>query len=152
MDPIILSVVEKDSMSSEEVLIDRYLDVFDTEITISPISVSRANLFDNVGKQIPFIEVVHATIFPYTLEVAFPFPKFIGWCRNQYSQEDKVVLNKQGSKVLCRVEILSIHNTLSIPESLSIVSKPFEEEKIIMVYRECLSEVKDLVFQTIVKP
>jgi hypothetical protein len=32
------------------------------------------------------------------------------------------------------------------------VSEPFEEENIIMVYRECPSEVKDLFLQTIVKP
>jgi hypothetical protein len=32
------------------------------------------------------------------------------------------------------------------------VSEPFEEEKLIMVYQECPSEVKNLFLQTIVKP
>jgi hypothetical protein len=32
------------------------------------------------------------------------------------------------------------------------MSEPFEEEKIIMVYRECPSEVKDLFLQKNVKP
>jgi hypothetical protein len=41
MDPIITSVTEQDPVSNEEALIDRDSDVFDTEITISPISVSR---------------------------------------------------------------------------------------------------------------
>jgi hypothetical protein len=103
MDPIITSVTEQDSVSNEEALIDRDSNVFDTEITISPISVSKANLSDNVGKQIRFLEVVQATIVPYVVKVVFPFPEFIGWCIEQYSQEEKVVFNKQGSEVLCRV-------------------------------------------------
>jgi hypothetical protein len=125
---------------------------FDTEITISPISVSRANLSDNVGRQIPFLEAVQASIVPYVVEVAFPFPEFIGWCAEQYSQEEKVVLNKLGSEVLCRVDSLSIRYALDIPESPSTVSEPFEEENLIMVYRECPPEVKNLFLQTIVKP
>jgi hypothetical protein len=39
-----------------------------------------------------------------------------------------------------------------MPETPSIVFEPFEEENIIMVYRECPSEVKNLFLQTIVKP
>jgi hypothetical protein len=152
MDPIIILVVEKDPVSNEEALIDRDSDVFDTKITISPISVSRDNLSDNVGKQIPFLEVVQATIAPYVVEVLFPFSEFIGWCIEQYSQEEKVIVNKKGSEVLCRVEGLSIQSTLDIPDSFSAVSEPFEEEKLIMVYRECPSEVKYLFLQTIVKP
>jgi hypothetical protein len=43
MDPVILSITEQDAPPNEEAIIDRYFDVFDTEITISPISVSIAN-------------------------------------------------------------------------------------------------------------
>jgi hypothetical protein len=152
MDPIIILVVEQDPVSNEESLIDRDSDVFDTKITISPISVSRDNLSDNVGKQIPFLEVVQATIAPYIVEVVFPFSEFIGWCTEQYSQEEKVIVNKQGSEVLCRVEGLSIQSALDILDSFSTMSKPFEEENLIMVYRECPSEVKYLFLQTILKP
>jgi hypothetical protein len=70
--------------------------------------MSRSNLSDSVGKQIPFLEAVQAAIVPYVVKVTFPFPKFIGWCAKQYSQEEKVVLNKLGSEVLCRVYSLSI--------------------------------------------
>jgi hypothetical protein len=106
MDPIIFSVIEKDPRPpNEEALIDRDSDVFDTEITVSPVFASRSNLLDNVGRQLPFIEIVHASIVPYTIDVLFPFLKFIGWCTEQYSQEEKVVLNKLGSDVLCRVNI-----------------------------------------------
>jgi hypothetical protein len=82
MDPVIMSITEQDPASKEEALIDRDSDVFDTEITISPVSVSRANLLDNVGRQIPFLEAVQASIVPYAVEVAFPFPEFISWCAN----------------------------------------------------------------------
>jgi len=58
MDPIITSVTRKDPVVNEEALIDRDSDVFDTEITISPIFVSKNNLSDNVGRRIPFVEVV----------------------------------------------------------------------------------------------
>jgi hypothetical protein len=67
MDPVILFVIEKDPSPSEEALIDRDSDVFDTEITFSPISVSRANLSDHVGIKIPFIEAVQASIVPYNI-------------------------------------------------------------------------------------
>jgi hypothetical protein len=94
MEPIIILVTDQDPISNVESLIDRYLDVFETEITICPIFVSRNNLSDNVGKQIPFLEAFHDTIVPYIVKVAFPFPEFIGWCAEQYSQEDKVIVNK----------------------------------------------------------
>jgi hypothetical protein len=58
MDPIIMYVAHQDPVSNKEALIDRESNVFDPEITISPISVSRANLSDNVGKKIPFLEAV----------------------------------------------------------------------------------------------
>jgi hypothetical protein len=74
MDPVITLVEEQDTTSNEESLIEKDSNVFDTEITISPISVSRANLSDNVGKQIPSLEVVQTGIVPYTIKVTFPFP------------------------------------------------------------------------------
>jgi hypothetical protein len=140
------------SPPNEEALIDRDSDVFDTEITISPVSVSRANLSDNVGRQIPFLEAVQASIVPYVVEVAFPFPEFIGWCAETILTGREGVLNKLGSEVLCRVDSPSIRYALGIPESPSAVSEPFEEENLVMVYRECPPEVKNLFLQTIVKP
>jgi hypothetical protein len=108
MDPVILSVTEKDPLPNEESLVDRDSDVLDTKITIEPVSMSKSNLSDNVGRKISFLEEVQASIVPYTFEVAFPFPEFIGWCVEQYSQEEKVILNKLGSEVMCRVDIPSI--------------------------------------------
>jgi hypothetical protein len=77
MKPIILSITEQDITSKEEALIDRDSDVFDTEITVSPIFVYKSNLLDNVGKRIPFLEVAQASITPYIVEVIFPFPEFV---------------------------------------------------------------------------
>jgi hypothetical protein len=109
-------------------------------------------LLDNVGKIIPFLEVAQGSITPYAIEFVFPFLKFISWCEEQYLQEEKIILNKLGSKVLCGIDTMSIRHTLGIPESSLTVSEPFEEEKIIIVYRECPLEVKTLFMQTIVKP
>ena len=75
--PVILSVNEQEISSREEVLIDRDFDVFDTEITVSPVSVSRSNLLDNVGNWIPFLGMAQASITPYVIEVVFPFHEFI---------------------------------------------------------------------------
>ena len=102
-------------MTNEESLINQDSDVFDTEITISSIFVSRSNLSDKVGRCIPFLEVVETTIVPYDVKIAFPFPEFIGWCAEQYSHEERVVVNKQGSEVMCRVESLSTRDSLGIP-------------------------------------
>ena len=144
MDLVILSITKQDPLPSEEALIDRDFDVFDTIITVSPISMSRANLSNHVGRQICFLEAIQASIVPYVIEVSFHFPKFIGWCEEQYSQEEKVIMNKQRFKALYRVESLSIQDSLSIPKSFFVASEPFDEENIIRVYRECPSEVRDL--------
>ena len=53
---------------------------------------------------------------------------------------------------MCRVESLSIQDSLGIPESFSTMSEHFNEENIIRVYRECPSKVRDLFLQKIVKP
>jgi hypothetical protein len=103
MDLIITSVTKQDPVANEESLIDRDSNIFDTEITILAISVSISNMFDKVGRCIPFLEAVQATRVPYAIKIAFPFPKFIGWCAKQYSHEEKVVVNKRGSEVMCRV-------------------------------------------------
>jgi hypothetical protein len=73
MNPVILSVTEQDPASKEESLIDRDSDIFDIEITVSPISISRDNLLDNLGKKIPFLKEVQDSIVPYIIKVAFPF-------------------------------------------------------------------------------
>jgi hypothetical protein len=152
MDSVGFSVTKKDPSPSEKSLINRDSDVFDTEITVSPVYVFRANLSDHVGRQIPFLEGVQASIVPYVVEVAFTFPEFIGWCAEQYSQEERVILNRLGSEVLCRIDCSSIRYTLDIPKSPSTVSEPFKEENLVTVYRECPPEVKNLFLQTIVKP
>jgi hypothetical protein len=123
----------------EEALIDQDSYLFYTKITISPISMSRSNIFDKVGRCISFLEEVLATIVPYAVEISFLFPEFIGWCDKQYSLEERFVVNKRGSEVLCRVESLSIRVSLSIPESFSTICEPFNEENMIRVYRECPS-------------
>ena len=123
--PVILSVNEQDIASREEALIDRDSDVLDTEITVSPVSVSRLNLLDNVGKWMPFLRMTQASITPYVVEVVFPFPEFVSWCAEHFSQEERVILNKLGSEVLCEIDSPSIWHTLSIPESSSTMSEPF---------------------------
>jgi hypothetical protein len=50
-------------------------------------------------------------------------------------------VNKRGSEVMYRVESLSIRESLGIKESFSTVFEPFNEEKMIRVYRECPSKV-----------
>jgi hypothetical protein len=75
MDHIITSVTEQDPMANEEALIDRDSNIFDIEITIFSISVSRRNLSDNVGRCISFLEVAWATLVPYGVKVSSPFPR-----------------------------------------------------------------------------
>jgi hypothetical protein len=81
---VVLSITEQDLTSKEEALIERESDVFDTEITVSPITVSKSNLLDNVGKCIPFLEDSQASITTYAVEIIFPFPEFVSWCTKQY--------------------------------------------------------------------
>lgn len=108
IDPIVLSVAEQDPESNEEALIDRDAYIFDLDITISPISMSRGNLVDIRGKSIPFLEAVQASIVPYAVKLSFLFHEFVGWCVEQYSHSERVIVNKQGSQGLCRIDNLSV--------------------------------------------
>jgi hypothetical protein len=101
---------------------------------------------------IPFLEAAQASIIPYTVEVVFPFLEFVSWCAERYSQEERVILNKLGLEVLCEIDSLSLRHTLNILESSLTMYVPFEEEKMITIYKEFPSEVKTLFLQTIVKP
>jgi hypothetical protein len=136
----------------QEDLIYRDSYVFDTKITISPISVSRSNLYDKLGRCITFLEAAQATIVPYAVKITFPFLEFIGLCIEKYSHEERVFVNKHWYEVMCRVESMSIRESVNIPKSFSTIFEPFNEENPSRVYREFPSEVRDLFLQTIVKP
>jgi hypothetical protein len=150
--PAILTLCEQEISSREEALIDSDFDVFDTEIMVSPISVSKSNLLNDVGTHIPFLEVAQASIIPYVIETVFSFPEFMSWCAERYSQEERVILNKLRSKVLCKVDGPSLWHALNAPDSFPTVLDPFEEQKMIMIYRECPPKVKTLFLLTIVNP
>jgi len=93
----ILSMSEPDISSREEALIDRDFDIFDTKTMVSPISMSKSNLLNNAGSCIPFLESDQASFAPYVVETVFPFPEFVSWCAERYSQGERVILNKLGS-------------------------------------------------------
>jgi hypothetical protein len=150
--PVVLSVSEPYTPSREDALKDRDSDVFAIVTTISPVSVSKANLLNNVGSHISFLEAARASFTLYVVETIFTFPEFVSWCVERYSQGERVILNKLGSEVLCKVDGPSLRHALNIPDASPIVSEPFEEQRMIMIYRECLPKVKTLFLQTIVKP
>jgi hypothetical protein len=77
----------------------------------------------------------------YATELCFQFPKFIGWCAKQYTESERVVIDKNGSKVLCKIDAMSIRESLKITKSFSENFEPFDEEEIIRVYRECHPEI-----------
>jgi hypothetical protein len=101
---VVLSMSEPDIYSKEESLIDRDFDVFNKETMVSPVSVSKENLLNNDGSCIPFLEASQASFTPYVVETVFPFPEFVSWCAEQYSQGERVILNKLGSEVLCKID------------------------------------------------
>jgi len=139
---VVLSTNEQDISSREEALIDRDFDIFDTKITVSLVPMSRSNLLNNVGTRIPFLEAARASITLYVIETVFPFPEIVSWCAERYSQGERVILSKLGSEVLCKVDSPSLRHTLNISDVSPIVSEPFEEQRMIMIYRECPLEVK----------
>jgi hypothetical protein len=151
MDPIVLEVSEQSPENNEEALIDRDNDVCDPEFIVAPISQLRSNLADVRGKGFPFLESVQASLILYATELCFQFPEFIGWCAEQYSESERVVIDKKGSKVLCKIDVVSVRESLKIPKSFSENFEPFDEEEMIRVYRECQPEIKTLFLRMIIK-
>ena len=71
--PNVLSMSEPDISSREDALIDRDSNVFDTVTTVSPVSVSKMNLLNDVESHISFLEAARASFAPYVVETIFPF-------------------------------------------------------------------------------
>jgi hypothetical protein len=119
--PVVLSMSEPDTPSREDSLIDRDSDIFNTLMMVSPVSVSKENLLNNVGFHISFLEAARASFTLYVIETIFPFPEFVSWCAERYSQGKRDILNKLGSEVLCKVDGPSLRHALNIPDASPIV-------------------------------
>ena len=74
------------------------------------------------------MESVQASLILYATKFCFQFPEFTGWCAKQYSESERVVIDKKGSKVLCKIDVVSVRESLKIPNSFSDNFEPFDEE------------------------
>ena len=63
----------------------------------------------------------------FVIESVFSYLEFIEWCVSNYSKLERVIMNSDGSKVLCYINPQSIREALSIPESNEYLIEQFSE-------------------------
>jgi hypothetical protein len=75
----------------------------------------------------------------------------MGWCVEKYSESERVVIDKKGSKVMCKIDCVLVNESLKITKSFSENSEPFDEEEMIRVYREFQPKIKTFFLRMIIK-
>ena len=78
----------------------------------------------------------------FTIEPTFPFPKFIHWSTSNFSSVKRVIMNFDGSKVLCQICSQSIREALCLFELTDEESIQFDEKYSIRCFRELSQEQK----------
>jgi hypothetical protein len=113
--------------NKEDLIIDRDSNVFDPVLSVNTVTESRSRLSVLGVQNAPFIDVVKLSIFPYCLEQSYQFPEFVNWCATHYSHSERVIVDTNGSESLCRVDTLSVRESLGLHKDFSQGSETFNE-------------------------
>ena len=70
---------------------------------------------------------LRSAIFQFYFESVFPFLDFIEWTIDNYSSSQRVIMDYQGSKVLCQVNSQTVRKALSIPVSHDDLDEKFSK-------------------------
>lgn len=89
------------------------------------------------------LDQVQSFVKCYTIESTFPFPKFIHLLASNFSSAERVVINFDGSTVLCQINVHSIREALHFPKSDEEGSIQFNEKELIRSFRDLSLEQKN---------
>lgn len=118
----------------EKHLTDSLVKVFESRLTVRPVSHYKQTIIDNPSI-IPSKLMV--LMFQFAIELVFLFPEFIEWCVSNYSRSERIIMNFNGSKFSCHINLQSIRETFSIVESNEDLIEQFSE-------LSCLESVRGL--------
>ena len=121
----------------EEVVIDREMNVFDPILLVCSVSVSKECLWQYKSQGNDILNFCNSFLYYFAVEQTLPFPEFIEWCANIYSSSERVIMSRTTSKILCRIDVKSVHEMLSLLDIFPVNPESFNEQVPIELYKIC---------------
>ena len=90
-------------------------------------------------------------MYYFSIEKTLYYPEFVEWCVNNYSPTKRVIMNKNGTKILCQVNAKGIHKVLNVLKIFPVNVEALSEETLFQVNRECKYEIKNTFLTEILK-
>ena len=96
---------------NEDYIVDSQGEIFETLLTLGTMKELKQQLFMS-SPLIP--DQLKVVINFYTLEPSFLFLEFVQWYVPHYSISERVIMNSNGSKVLCQVNAQTIRDAFLV--------------------------------------
>ena len=90
-------------------------------------------------------------MYYFSVKQTLHYPEFVEWCVNNYSPTERLIMNKNTTRILCQVNENVIHKVLNVPKIFPENTKALREETLVQVYRECMYEIKNSFLTGILK-
>ena len=113
--------------NKEECIVDAEGDIFYPIFSLGSVKETKEKLSSLHFKPMSFISLARDTILKFFPKQSFHFLEFVEWYAQNYSQLERVIVNKSGSKVLSWVTTRDIRDSLGLSKSIFLNSEPFSE-------------------------
>jgi hypothetical protein len=123
----------------QEAIVDIDGEIYEPVITLGRVTELKQRI---ETKNLLIPDQVRTFVKHFTIDSTFPFPEFIHWSASNISSAKRVIMNFDGSNVLCQINLQSIREALRLSESNEEESVQFDEKESIRSFRESSPEQK----------
>ena len=135
----------------EEVVVDRERNVCDPMLSICSVSVSKEHLWQYNSQGNDILNVYSSFLYYFAIEQTLPFPEFVEWCANSYSSSERVIMSHTMSKILCKVDMKTVHGILSLPNNFPNCCESLNEQVLTEMHKNCRPKVRYQFLSSILK-
>ena len=107
------------------------------------ISQSKEQLWSLKSEGIDVLNVWKSFMYYFSVKQTLYYPKFVEVCVNNYSPTERVIMNKNATRILFQVNANVIHEFLNVPSIFLENNESLSKETLVHVYRECNYEIKN---------
>jgi hypothetical protein len=134
--------------ANEDQIVDTQGEIFETLLTLGIMKELKKHFFMS-NPSIP--DQLKVTVNFYTLEPSYQFPEFIHWSALHYLVSERVIMNYNGCKVLCRVDAQTFRDAFLVSESDINDLEKFNEEECFRFYNQVNTPLSTLHYPTVSK-
>ena len=121
---------------SEELISDRFWDVRDP-VDKPYYVVSCQNALRTIpAENSDFHTKIYNTVVPSTLYPVPSCPEFVSLCAQYYSNNEKVITNSLGERIICKIDSQTLKETLGYSEDFFSTSISFDEAETSQIYKK----------------